>query len=144
MTTLSPVRDIPSYAVIIRAIHERGQTQADALAELTRRDLWLATEQRRQAGLSDREGWTIPEYPGASVRALHLRRGAEAGDVRIQYFRQDCYRVATFLPGVHVQLPGDSPKTEPESSQWCDDPSVADGVFNRLVSQAFAARWEVS
>jgi len=40
-----------SYAVIIRAIHERGESQLIALAELDRRGLWLAHEQRTQAGL---------------------------------------------------------------------------------------------
>lgn len=49
-TILRPVRDIPAYAVIIRAIHERGPAQADALAELERRGLWLSDAQKRQAG----------------------------------------------------------------------------------------------
>jgi hypothetical protein len=41
----------PNYAIIIRAIHERGESQAAALAELKNRGLWLAPEQRQQAGL---------------------------------------------------------------------------------------------
>lgn len=45
---------MPSYAVIIRAIHERGESQKQALAELDRRGLWLSPEQRRQAGLRGR------------------------------------------------------------------------------------------
>lgn len=53
MTRLTPVRSIPDYAVIIRAIHERGRTQEEALAELDRRRLWLTREQREQAGLLD-------------------------------------------------------------------------------------------
>jgi hypothetical protein len=52
---LFPVREIPAYAVIIRAIHERGKTQTEALAELSRRGLWLDPEQRRQAGLTKKE-----------------------------------------------------------------------------------------
>jgi hypothetical protein len=48
---LTPVRDIPHYAVITRAIWERGATQAEALAELDRRGLWLSPDQRKQAGL---------------------------------------------------------------------------------------------
>lgn len=49
-TILRPVRDIPAYAVIIRAIHERGPAQAEALAELERRGLWLSDAQKQQAG----------------------------------------------------------------------------------------------
>lgn len=48
---LDPVRKIESYAVIIRAIHERGTVQKEALVELARRGLWLAPDQRKQAGL---------------------------------------------------------------------------------------------
>lgn len=43
----------PSFAVIIRAIHERGASQQAALTELNARGLWLSPEQRQQAGLSD-------------------------------------------------------------------------------------------
>jgi hypothetical protein len=49
---MTPVRQIISYAVIIRAIHERGQTQVDALVEMARRGLWLSADQKKQAGLS--------------------------------------------------------------------------------------------
>jgi len=52
---LTPVREIPAYAVIIRAIHERGRTQKEALAELDRRGLWLTEEQKRQAAMSPKE-----------------------------------------------------------------------------------------
>lgn len=50
MTDLSK---LPAFAVIIRAIHERGDAQQAALAELKARGLWLNADQRRQAGLSD-------------------------------------------------------------------------------------------
>lgn len=50
-TKLTPVAEIPSYAVIIRAIHERGAAQREALVELDRRGLWLDAAQREQAGL---------------------------------------------------------------------------------------------
>lgn len=52
VTKLRPVRDLPSYAVIIRAIHSRGATQEEALLELDRRRLWLTEEQKVQAGLA--------------------------------------------------------------------------------------------
>ena len=53
MTKLTPVRDLPSYAVIIRCVHERGEAQREALVELHRRGLHLSEEQRASA-LSDR------------------------------------------------------------------------------------------
>ena len=51
-TKLRDVTKIPAYAVIIRAIHERGAAQAEAMAELARRGLWLSAEQKRQAGVA--------------------------------------------------------------------------------------------
>lgn len=51
-TKLTPVRDIPSYAVIIRCIWERGVTQEEALDELERRRLWLSETQAAQAGVT--------------------------------------------------------------------------------------------
>lgn len=55
-TLLTPVADIPAYAVIIRCIWERGPVQEAALAELNRRGLWLSAEQRAAAGLPRQEG----------------------------------------------------------------------------------------
>lgn len=49
MTALSPIQSIPAYAVIIRAVHERGPAQAEALAELKARGLWLTDEQKAMA-----------------------------------------------------------------------------------------------
>jgi len=50
-TALTPVRKIPSYAVIIRAIHERGPAQTEAIRELWHRGLWLTPEQIASTGL---------------------------------------------------------------------------------------------
>ena len=55
-TKLTPVGKIPSYAVIIRSIHERGAAQKEALTELDRRGLYLSADQKVQAGLGD-SGW---------------------------------------------------------------------------------------
>jgi hypothetical protein len=49
---LTPVREIPAFAVIIRCIWERGATQREALEELDRRRLWLSGDQKRQAGIT--------------------------------------------------------------------------------------------
>lgn len=46
------MKPIPAYAVIIRCIWERGDAQAAAFAELSRRGLYLTPDQLRQAGKS--------------------------------------------------------------------------------------------
>lgn len=51
MTKLTPVAEIPAYAVIIRCCWERGPVQREALDELERRRLWLSPEQKIQAGI---------------------------------------------------------------------------------------------
>jgi hypothetical protein len=43
---------VQAFIVIIRCIHERGQSQQNALAELARRGLWLSEEQAAQAGVT--------------------------------------------------------------------------------------------
>lgn len=48
-TPLAPIRSIPAYPVIIRAAHCRGAAQAEAMAELRARGLWLSDEQKRMA-----------------------------------------------------------------------------------------------
>lgn len=50
-TPLAPIRSIPAFAVIIRAMHERGPSQAEAIRELHLRGLWLADEQIAATGL---------------------------------------------------------------------------------------------
>jgi hypothetical protein len=52
MSGLYPVQSIPNYAVILRAIHERGEVQQAAMKELERRGLWLSDEQKKEAGLA--------------------------------------------------------------------------------------------
>lgn len=42
-----------SFALIIRATHERGEIQRAALHEMGRRGLWLSPEQKKQAGLTE-------------------------------------------------------------------------------------------
>jgi hypothetical protein len=46
------IEKLPSFAVIIRAIHERGAAQEIALRELEARGLWLSTEQKKQADIA--------------------------------------------------------------------------------------------
>jgi hypothetical protein len=48
----NPYRRLENYQVIIRAIHDRGQSQNHAIVELSRRGLWLTDEQKQQADLT--------------------------------------------------------------------------------------------
>ena len=61
-TKLAPVRDIPMYAVIIRALHERGRSQAEAIGELERRGNWLTPEMQRQASVKRVENLQLGEF----------------------------------------------------------------------------------
>lgn len=51
---------VQSYVIIIRCIHERGQSQLDALEELKRRRLWLSAEQAQQAGVTREQAGLSP------------------------------------------------------------------------------------
>lgn len=76
-TKLTPARQIASYAVIIRAIHERGATQQEALKELGRRGLWLNDEQKVSAGLKkakDARGHGSEKHSGKTVPDQHQHR----------------------------------------------------------------------
>lgn len=88
--------------------------------------------------------WTEAKYPGDAVRIRMLRRGDELGDVRIQQYSvtPQSVRVAKFLPGNEVFLPGDTPKTEPEQDEWCSSSWRADEVFDRFVQDAYNDGWE--
>lgn len=70
-TVLTPVDQIEGYAIIIRAIHSRGPAQQEALAELERRGLWLAPEQKQQAGLT-------PGHPDTAQRDCEVQEQEEA------------------------------------------------------------------
>jgi len=53
------VRDIPAYAVMIRAEWCRGQPQLDAFNELRRRGLWLTYDQAKHAASDDVKLWQV-------------------------------------------------------------------------------------
>lgn len=88
--------------------------------------------------------WTEAKYPGDAVRIELLRRGDEIGDIRIQDYNErltQAYRVAAFLPGVDVCLPGDTPKTEPDKHQWDLSKREADAHFDRFLAEAHRDGW---
>lgn len=102
--------------------------------------------------------WKKPKYPGDAVRIHMLQRndprfGPEIGDVRIQYYGtransepdpSDKVRVATFLPGVVVSNPGDTPKMEPEFNNWyaASNVATANEAFDEYVRCAREGGWQ--
>jgi hypothetical protein len=87
-------------------------------------------------------GWTKPKHPGDAVRITMLRRGNELGDVRIQHYGRTV-RVASFAPGYETCFPGDTPKMNPDNSEWFDasEQARADDQLNAYVEQAKADGW---
>jgi len=83
-----------------------------------------------------------PEYPGIPIALIMLRKGRELGDVRIQHYGRKV-KVAAFLPGICMSLPGDSPKTSPDRDEWFDvDNRVgAERTFDRFIRDARDAGW---
>jgi hypothetical protein len=91
--------------------------------------------------------WTEPQYPGDVIRALLLYRGGhgrpiELGDVRIQAYGAQSFRIGAFLPGVSVCNPGDTPKTEPEDWRWEPTTFAADDAFDAYVQEAYESGWQ--
>lgn len=84
---------------------------------------------------------TEATYPGDSVLISMFTRGAELGDIRIQRYGDASFRVAMFLPGVPVCNPGDSPKTEPEQSEWFTTEPAARNVYNLYRTAALRMGW---
>lgn len=85
--------------------------------------------------------WRVPRHPGDDLVAQYLRKGGELGFVTIRQYG-DSYEVAAFIPGLLVQLPGDTPKTEPEVSRWHKDQGDAAWAFNDMVLEAVEDGWE--
>lgn len=88
--------------------------------------------------------WKMATYPGDTVRVLALRRGREVGEIRIQQYSggTQSVRVASFLPGNFVCLPGDTGKTEPEKHEWCSSEWQANEIFERYAHAAYAEGWQ--
>lgn len=85
-------------------------------------------------------------YPGDSVECTIVERGPdgqEGGDIRIQEYSPDNFRVGSFLPGIVVQHPGDSHKVEPERSEWCNSLNEAATVYRQFIAEAIADGWKV-
>lgn len=89
--------------------------------------------------------WDAPKHPGDTVRGVLLRRGDEIGDVRIMSYSQAQegmqVRVAAFLPGHTVELPGDTPKTEATLDCWHTTRAGANRAYDAYLAQALADGW---
>lgn len=91
-----------------------------------------------------RTGWTEPKYPGDMVRRTDLDwpSTGELGVVGIQHYGKNL-RVASFCPGRVVELPGDTPKTEPNCEFWTDNPEQADAWFDLYVKRLQEDGWRL-
>lgn len=83
-----------------------------------------------------------PKYPGDTILCQDFKRGDEYGSVRVQWYNDRSYCVGTFLPGNYVELPGDTPKVEPEKSSFRRGPGQAFAEFKRFCHRALKDDWE--
>jgi len=87
--------------------------------------------------------WTEPRYPGDAVREVMLHRRGEIGAVCIQHHGGAAHvRVCSFLPGVSMCSPGDTPKTIPEKQTWCTSSFAADELFDKYLGEAYKEFWQ--
>jgi hypothetical protein len=89
--------------------------------------------------------WTEPRIPGAgyAVRETRMRCADEVGNVRIQHYGPNVC-VAAFLPGWESSFPGDTPKMNPDDSEWfaAEDVDAANAQFDKYVAEAKANGWK--
>jgi len=105
-----------------------------------------------EAGYADLAGYIAkyrdePEYPGASIRTHRLvwPSTGELGEVRLMDYGSGSkkrYRVACFCPGRVVELPGDTPKVEPEADNWCETLADASAWLGLYVDRERRDGWK--
>jgi hypothetical protein len=89
--------------------------------------------------------WTVePAHPGDMIGATALRRADDIGLVCVQHYGS-ILRVATFLPGREIFLPGDTPKVEPERYVMLstDDRVGAERQYSAYLRDAQDAGWVI-
>lgn len=87
--------------------------------------------------------WQTARYPGDAALIVLLTNGEDIGDVRVQEYGTDSFKVGSFLPGVVECSPGDTPKVWPERSEWVTDRPAAAKVLGRYLIEAFRAGWRL-
>ena len=105
-----------------------------------------------EAGYADLAGYVAkygnePEYPGESIRTVRMvwPSTGELGEVRLMDYGSGSkkrYRVAAFCPGRVVELPGDTPKVEPEADNWCETLADASAWFGLYVDRECRDGWK--
>ena len=81
------------------------------------------------------------EYPGDATHIVYLRRGMKVGSVRVQKYSEDTYRVGAFVPGCWACIVGDTPKFEPEHSEWVASAKQAEHEFNYCIARCKSEGW---
>lgn len=87
--------------------------------------------------------FTDPAYPGDAVLRADLVRDNVIGDVRVQWYGDKALRVGSFLPGVVIDLPGDTPKIEPERSEWAATREAAAREYVWQLVRALRDGWRL-
>jgi hypothetical protein len=139
---MSAVKKANPVRLVETDLTEHVRQENAAYREIVRR-----TMEREVSEASGHRGlWTEPKYPGGDVRYLglyhHGRR--ECGMISIQHCGRTV-RVGSFLPGTCYNLPGDTPKTVPEKSEYFradNQTDLADAEFDKYVQEAYADGWQ--
>lgn len=94
--------------------------------------------------------WTEPRYPGDTILIVHLVKGDELGDVRVQWYGNgltaqpdDKLKVGSFTPGYDECSPGDTPKFWPDKSEWFNDRDAASRQLVQYLIAAFRDGWRL-
>lgn len=83
------------------------------------------------------------QEPGDVVRLRRYQRRDALGEVEVRQYG-DKFRVAIFAPGVTIQFPGDTPKTEPEHSDWETTLKAAKETFDLYCFIMIEEGWQES
>lgn len=93
-------------------------------------------------------------YPGESIRKTPLAKGREIGDVRIMDYDTSLrpkghvattkhrYLVVAFCPYQQECVEGDTPKTVPTRTDWCDSLDEASDFFSIYLARAKLDGWQ--
>jgi len=85
-----------------------------------------------------------PAHPGDVIGVVAIQRTDEIGLVCAQHYGS-LVRIAAFLPGQLVTLPGDTPKTEPERFTYfiAEDRAGAERQFDQYLRDAQDEGWVI-
>lgn len=87
--------------------------------------------------------WREPQYPGDSILQADLVKDDVLGDVRVQWYSDECMKVGKFVPGYEECSPGDTPKWWPDKHEWARDRATASRAFVQFLIEAIREGWSI-